>query len=256
MGETRTTTIRGTRRRTTYVLAFAALCAALVLVAVAIPSADASRAKVIGNTKHTPGPACPKGCKVIGRVTGFMTVADGKKRPYRAREDGKIVAWSVDLGKPSNTKKNPQRNNLGALFGNEQFGKQPTARIAVLKHKKKRSYKLLRQSPVMELGGVLGQKETFTLAKPLTVREGNIVAITSPTWTPNFHQRHLNASDNKWRASRRKDNCSPPDKPTEEQVRRFVRKSHAHQKVGTVHNYECLYSHARLLYWAYYVPTK
>lgn len=253
MGETRTST-RTARRRAVYALAFAALCTALV-AAVAIPSAVASKAKVIGHTKHTPGPSCPKGCKVIGRVTGFMTVADGKKQPYRAREDGKLVAWSVDLGKPTNTKKDPQRDNLGDLFGNKQFGKQPTARIAVLKHKKKLNYKLLRQSPVMTLGGVLGQKEIFTLDKPLTVRKGNIVAITSPTWTPNFHQRGLKASDNKWRASRKKNNCSPTSS-SPDAIRKFARDSHGHQNTGTTRDYECLYTHARLLYWAYYTPTK
>jgi len=250
MGETRTIT-QSPRRRGAYALAFAALCAGLVTAAIAIPSADASRAKVIGHTKHTPKAACPKHCKAIGRVTSFMTVADGRKQPFRVERDGKLVAWAVDLGKPDKA----QRNSFGGLFKNKEFGKQPTGRIAVIKHRNGRSYKLLRQSPVMKLGSTLGRKQIFTLDKPLTVRKGDIVAFTSPTWTPNFHQRHLKAEDNKWRASRRKANCVPKN-GTDTAIRRFARKSHAHQNVGEVRDYECLYSHARLLYWAYFVPKK
>jgi hypothetical protein len=253
MGETRTPT-QNARRRAGCILAFAALCATLV-AAIAISSAGASKAKVIGHTKHTPGATCPKRCKVIGRVTGFMTIADGRKKPFRIPRDGKLVAWAADLGKPVNTKDNPQRDNLGELFGNKEFGKRPTARIAVLRHKNGVRYELVRQSPTMELGGVLGRKEIFTLNKPLSVRKGDIVAISSPTWTPNFHQRHLEASDNQWRASRKKDNCVAKS-GTAKALRRFARNSHAHQKVGSVHDYECLYTHARLLYWAYFVPNK
>jgi hypothetical protein len=249
MGETRTTSAIP-RRRTPYVLAFGALCAALV-AGIAIPSASATKAKVIGSTKHTPGAVCPKRCKAIGRVTAFMTVADGKKHPFRVQRDGKLVAWAVDVGKPDKE----QRNSFGTLFQNKQFGKQPTGRIAVLKHKNGVSYKLRRQSPTVNLSGVSGRKQLFTLNKPLTVRKGDIVAFTSPTWTPNFHQRHLKPADNKWRSSRRKDNCVPKggNHPTDKQIHRFARNSHPHQSVGSVHPYECLYKHARILYWAYFV---
>lgn len=259
MGETRTTTPTG-RRRAAYVLAFAALCAALV-AASAIPIADASKAKVIGHTKSTPGPSCPNlkntnNCQVVGRVTGFMTRADGEKKPFRVSRDGKIVAWAVDLGKPTDKHNAGERTFFGDLFGNNQFGKQPTGRLAVLKHTKGVKYKLLRQSRTVELGGVLGRKQIFTLDKPLTVRKDNIVAFTSPTWTPNFAHKGLSLNRNKWRGSRRKDNCAPPDHPTKKQLRRFAKNSHAHQKTGTVHNYECLYSGGRILYWAYFVPKR
>lgn len=254
MGETRTT-IPSPRRHAAYALAFAALCAALV-TAVAIPIADASKARVIGHTKHTPRPACPDKkhpgrCRAIGRVTGFMKVADGKKHPFRVQRDGRLVAWAVDVSRPSKD----QRNVFGELFENKAFGKQPTGRIAVLKHKEKQSYKLLHQSPTVELGGVLGRKEIFTLDKPLTVRKGNVVAFTSPTWTPNFQQRHLSDTGDRWRASRKKDNCQPKN-GTDRAKRRFVRNSHAQQNVGSVRDYECLYTHGRILYWAYYVPNR
>jgi hypothetical protein len=261
MGDTRTTT-PSARRRAAYALAFAALCAALVTAAVAIPSAGASRAKVIGHTKHTPNPSCPNRksdgakCNVIGRVTGFMTVADGKKQPFRVAQDGKLVAWAVDLGRPTDKNSLNQRTYFGTLFENKEFGKKPTGRIAVIKHKKGREYKLLRQSPVVELGKLYGRKEIITLDKPLTVRKGNIVAFTSPTWTPNFTAIHLSSKGNKWRGSRKQGHCEPKDPTSDTSKRRFARKSHAHQNVGTTRDYECLYTGGRILYWAYYTPTK
>jgi hypothetical protein len=259
MGETMTTT-RSASHRGAYALAFAALCAVLV-AATAISSAGASTAKVIGHTKHTPGATCPnakhpKKCNVIGRVTGFMTVADGKQHPFRVEQDGKLVAWAVDLGRPTDKHGLNERTYFGTLFENKQFGSQPTGRIAVLKHKNGVSYKLLRQSPVVGLGNVLGRKQIFTLNKPLPVRKGSIVAFTSPTWTPNFTDIHLTNQDNKWRGSRKKDNCGPKDPTSDKSKRRFARNSHAHQKVGSIHTYECRYSGGRLLYWAYFVPKK
>jgi hypothetical protein len=241
-----------------YLLAFAALCAVLVAAASAIPSAGARSAKTIGKTKNTPAPACPTDtpqspCSVVGRATGFMTVADGKKHPFNVFKDGKIVAWAIDLSKPNKS----QRNFFVTLFKNKRYADAPTARIAVLKHagrKHRKSYKLVRQSPVVQLGGALGQKEVITLDKPLRVRKGQIVALTYPTWASNFAS-NVKSSDNQWRASRRSDNCAPK-KDTNAAKLRFARHSHAQQKVSSTHRYGCLYKGGRLLYWAYYVPDQ
>ena len=40
-------------------------------------------------------------------MTGYMTVAGGKKHPFNVFKDGKIVAWAIDLSKPADTKKAP-----------------------------------------------------------------------------------------------------------------------------------------------------
>jgi hypothetical protein len=257
MGETRTTTpVR--RRRAVYVAAFAVLCAALVTV-VGVTSAGASRAKVIGKTKHTPGPTCPKRCNGIGRVTGFMTEADGQKHPFNVFKDGKIVAFAVDLGKP----KKSQRSSLAGYFQNKQYGKAPTFRLSILKHvngKRSHDYKLVRQSPVVNVKSVLGRKQIFTLDKPLSVRKGQVVAMTSPTWVVNFfwwaRQQQSGIQNNKWRGSRQKGECQAKDPTDPKSVRRWARKSHPQQKVGSTHTYGCLYSGGRLLYWAYLVPNK
>ena len=241
----------GRRHRARHALAFAALCAALIGV-VAVSSAGAKQAKVLGKTRHTPPPDCPKDtaqhpCEGIGSVTGFPLVADGEKRPMNVRHDGKLVAWAIDASRP----KKSQRNFFSSLFKSSRYGKTPTARIAVIKHKGTTKYKLLRQSPVVKLSGALGHKQLFTLDRPLRVRKGQIVALTVPTWASNFAS-HISRHGNRWRGSRSRKNCSPNSSSISD-IRAFARKSRPQQKVGSVRGYGCDYTSARLLYWAYYV---
>ncbi len=113
-------------------------------------------------------------------------------------------------------------------------------------HKRKK-YRLLRQSPTVKLGSALGRKQIFTLDKPLRIRKGQVVAITIPTWASNF-ALNVSSADNQWRASRKKGQCNTSKIP-------IAKKSRPQQKVGSVRHYSCDYTAARLLYWAYYVPT-
>jgi hypothetical protein len=257
MANPKTSTTEATRRFR-QLLAFALLCAALV-AAIAIPTAGAVNAKVIGKTKNTPNASCPNkknqaNCQVVGRVTGFMTIADGKKHPFNVFKAGKIVAFAVDLSRPLNTKKYPQKSYFGQLFENKKYGKTPTARLAVIKKKGKKRYKLIRQGPVVKLGDALGQKRIYTLDQPLRVRKGQIVAMTYPTWAPNFASS-VSSSKNQWKGSRKKDNCAPKS-GLERDKRAFARNSHSQEKVDSVRRYGCQYTGGRLLYWAYFVPKK
>jgi hypothetical protein len=244
MGETRTTTPTG-KRRAAYALAFAALCAALV-TAIAIPSAGASRAKVIGHTKHTPNPACPKSCAAIGKVTGFMTKADGKKRPFRIAEDGTIVAWAIDLGRPSKS----DRNFFGDLFHKKKFGTHASGGIGILKRKDDHHYKLVKTSPMVDLQQSLGRKEIITLDKPLRVKKGQVVALTVPTWASAFAV-NLNTDKNAWRASRKPSRCNVGRKHLNN-----VKASRPQKKPRSIRKYGCVYTGTRLLYWAYFVPAR
>jgi hypothetical protein len=240
-GTTRATT--GRRAGARHLLAFGGLCALLVVLAVAISvPAGATNARVIGKTKHTPAPDCPKTpCNAIGSVTGFQLVADGKKRPFNVHKNGTIVAWAVDLARV--TKR--QRKFFGKFFETDKFHMSPTARLAVLKHKGKRKYKLLKQSPPVKLNGTLGQKQIFTLDKPLRVRKGQIIGLTVPTWAPAF-ATELSSSGDQWRSSRSRGKCN---------AERDIKNGRPQQKVGSIRNYGCDYKTARLLYWAYFVPS-
>ena len=69
-------------------------------------------------------------------------------------ENGRLVAWAIDLSRPNKS----QREFFGELFKSEPLGKKPTARIAVIKCQRRHDYKLLRQSPVVNLSGALGRR--------------------------------------------------------------------------------------------------
>lgn len=245
----KTTRSRTATRRAVTVLTFAVLCVGLT-AAIGISLAGAKKATIIGKTKDTPKPACPQDtsqnpCTSTGRVTGFMIKADGEKHPYNVFKTGKIVAWSIDLSKPTKD----QYDFFGTLFQNETFGKHPSARIAVIKNKGHHKYKLLKQSPAADLKPVLGRKQTFTLEKPLKVHRGQVVALSLPTWASAF-SRPVSASGNQWKASRRSKKCN-----VDRQHLQNAKASKAQQKVGSVRPYGCTYTGARLLYWAYLVPS-
>ena len=227
---------RITTRLTACLAAFAALA---VLIAVARP-ADAAR---LGQTARTPSPACPKSpCQALGRTTALQLVADGQRAPFKARKDGRIVGWALDLSKP--TKK--QRSFFGDFFQSNALGMRPVARVAVIKRKGDgRNYKLKRQSPVVDLTSSLGSYEVFTLSDPLRIRKGEFLAITVPTWMSAFAV-DLNRTSNIWRASRAKGACTSETD---------IKKGKAQQKVGSVREYGCDYSTARVLYWGFYKPS-
>jgi hypothetical protein len=227
------------RRRSAFALAFAALCA-LAVVAGSASQSGAASAKTLGNTKNTPNPSCPRNCLATGSVTAFQREANGKSNPFRVKEAGKLVAWAIDLSRPNKE----QREFFGKFFEHPSFGKAPTAGISVIKRTGGRKYKLKRHSEIVTLGSELGQKQTFTLASPLAIDKGDIVALTLPTWAPNF-RGGLNREKNAFRASRSSKKCSG---------NKNIKNGSPHRQVGSERVYGCDYQGSRLLYWAYYRP--
>jgi hypothetical protein len=218
-----------------------ALCVALALQGAS--PADAAKAKQIGKTPDTPNPLCPRSCSAIASVTGFQTAASGKKHPYRIREDGHIVAWSVDLGKPDKEAKEFFSEN----FKTNEFGGNPSARLAIVKPKGKAEYKLKSQSTAVALQSEYGRTPLFTLNDPLRVKEDDVVALTVPTWSPSFYASPSRRED-EWRGSRSPKRCS--DSLSD------ARASRPHEEVGSTRRYGCKFDTARLLYWAYFVPSR
>jgi len=232
------------------VAAFACLFAALVAI-VAPNAADSAplRVVVLGQTAETPPASCPgkivdsveiTPCRVEGHVTGFQAIAGGVPRPYEAPFDGKIVAWSITLAKPS-TVESPTTSNEVAFF-DEFLGKPSQARIGVLRpveDSKPPKYTLVRQSPLEVLNPYFGTTPIFALEHPLTVLKGQIVALTIPTWAPMFA---FNVEDdNTWRGSRLPEKCASKED---------IQEGNPQQGVGKVKTYGCYYSNARLLYTA------
>src|ERR1700742_3149379 len=162
------------RRRALLALAFA-ICLAAVF-AVLNPGAANSApltVTVLGQTAETPPASCPgkivnnvevTPCRVEGHVTGFQSIADGIARPYEAPYDGKIVAWSITLAKPSTTETETTTDEVA--FFNEFLGEPSEARTGMLKTVEATNppqYTLVRQSPLQVLNGYFGTTPVFAL---------------------------------------------------------------------------------------------
>jgi hypothetical protein len=235
-------------------LAAAAACLLAALVAAAASPGAVSlaaplRVVVLGQTPEAPSPSCPgkivKGveitpCRVEGHVSGFQTQAGGVSNPYEAPFEGKVVAWSITLSKPSTKDSATTTNEVG--FFDEFLGQPAEARIGVLRPvtgTNPPQYTLVRQSPLEVLNPYFGSTPIFALEHPLTVLQGQVVALTVPTWAPMFA---FNVEEeNTWRGSRLPKHCTSKED---------IQGGHPQQVVGKTKTYGCFYSNARLLYTA------
>lgn len=222
-------------------LAAASLLAALIVGATLLAplSADsqAPTYRVLGNTPDSPRPACPatqqRSCMSVGSVTVFQTEAGQVAAPYRVPFHGRLVSWSITLSRPTPSE----------IRGfNDFYGEPSMARIAVLRRVGKTRppiFKMVRQSPAQELRRFFGKKVHFALDRPLHVRRGHIIALTIPTWAPNWA---VNLSDrNAWRASRNRRQCADSD---------IQDHSRPQQRVRSNRQYGCYFTNTRFLYTA------
>jgi hypothetical protein len=239
-------------RRTRAPAAVGFACALALLIAAAWPgAADSAPARVVvlGQTNETPPASCPGKivnnvevvpCRVEGHVTGFQAIAGGVPRPYEVPFDGKIVAWSITLARPSRT--DTAKTTDEVAFFDEFLGRPSEARIGVLRPVEGSNppqYTLVRQSPLEVLNSYFGSTVIFALEHPLNVLQGQTVALTVPTWAPMFA---FNVSgENTWRGSRLPKHCSSKED---------IQGGHPQQGVGKTKTYGCYYSSARLLYTA------
>jgi hypothetical protein len=230
-----------------------ALAGALIALIVVVWPGTAGSAPlgvvVLGKTPTTPPASCPGKivnnvevipCRVEGHVTGFQAIAGGVNQPYEAPFDGKIVAWSITLARPSRADTATTTNEVS--FFDEFLGKPSQARIGVLRPVEGSDppkYTLVRQSPLEVLNPYFGSTPIFALDHPLSVLRGQIVALTVPTWAPMFA---FNVSDeDTWRGSRISGHCASKED---------IQGGHPQQGVGKIKTYGCYYSNARLLYTA------
>jgi hypothetical protein len=219
-------------------LAGAGLLGCLIVAALALMPGSASsaapKATVLGQTQTTPKAACPTSpCEAVGKVSGFQTRAGTIANPFVVPYNGKIVAWGMSLSKPKESQQS---------FFNNFYGSTPQARLGVVSQvpdKDPPRYELLRQSPIVVLTPYLGRTVTFALDQPLTVKKGDIISLTIPTWAPAFAVGLDDSSG--WRASRKAGACTKTDD---------IKQSRPQQKVGSNKQYGCFYKTARLLYTA------
>jgi hypothetical protein len=222
---------------------FVLLTSVLVAGLVALPSSASARIIELGTPADEASLNCPgtteNPCVAAVRMTGYQgRSSGGRKNPYYIRRDGHLVAFTLQLAKPTAEEVN---------FFNNNFGTPSTARISVLRRgdtrKTRLNHRLVAQSETFELDRYFGSKPTFVFERPIPVKKGNWIAITVPTWAP-LLSTNL-ARTNWWRSSRIKGSCEPP-----KSLRQF-----AMQELRDVGQFGCTYHGARLLYTATYVPS-
>jgi hypothetical protein len=209
----------------------------VVLAALGLaPSAHARVVELGADVDPAARASCPESCQGLGFVSGYMGNSGKGSNPFTVRRDGKIVAFTVGLGKPDDNQ---------VKFFQDLYGGPPSVRLSILRkgttRKTRLTHRLLRQSPVIRVDHYFGSSPTFALDDPLKVSKGNIVALTVPTWAPAFAVGLPRT--NWWRSSRSKGQCGN------------VSQRAAQQSVGGLRVYGCTYREgARLMYTATYIP--
>jgi hypothetical protein len=201
------------------------------VVALVLPAAASAQIIELGRSEQSlPTPSCPADpCQAVTRTTAFQVTTGGKAGSglFIAKQPGRIVAFTIRLGNPSQAQVD---------FFNANFGGAPQARISILRAPTKGySYRLTGQSEMIDLSGYLGRQTQFPLLRSLNVNKGYIVALTTPTWLPAISLGLDNG--NAWRSSRLDTDCDKQPPPASMQMR-----------LGSLRDYRCLYRTARITY--------
>ena len=203
-------------------------CAALaaLLVTVVAPAAASARVIELGAFDKRPKPACPgANCFAVSRTTGYQGKVDGDHNVMQAPKDGRIVAWTIYLSKPSKKQID---------FFETTLGGEPSAGITVFEPGKKYAHTIVASSPIMRLTDYLGERVQFPLERSIPIEKGQWVALTVPTWAPALEISQPGGTS--WRASRAKGSCNDTTTQT------------AQTSVGRTTTFGCQYRTARLTY--------
>jgi hypothetical protein len=217
------------------------LIPALAVAALALPAAADARVIELGAGATPPAASnCPNDpCVAAYQVTAYQGRSGSLENPFVVPRAGKIVAFSVTLGKLTPTQ---------IEFFDGRFGEDPQVQLSILRRSttkgKKGNHRLMRQSEVYDVSRYLGSTPTFALDEPLRVGKDARVAITIPTWAPLLDTVDLARSD-WWRASRAEDECGKDDELSPPSVQ---------NELTEIVDYQCTYFNSRLLYTATYIP--
>lgn len=208
-----------------------------VTAAAALP-AVASAATEVGAVSDGKAPRCPDSCSVITRTTGLPTSVNGNKNVYTVPADGRIVAWSANLGKPST-------KDAAAL--EKQLGRSK-AQLSVVRRAKSVAGQTTAAGPAKTLDPYFGGTVTFPLPRTLAVKKGDVIALTVSSWAPVLVQGY--GTNTSWRASRPKGKCGGTSASDRQDF--YTDTTLATGKSGT---FNCLYQSERLGFSATFVPN-
>jgi hypothetical protein len=200
----------------------------LAVAALVAPATAAAAIVEVGKIATEHAPSCPSSpCLAVSRTTGYQAKVGTERGLFVVPQDGKIVAWTITLGRPG-----PRQTR----FFEEMLGGAASARITILRPGRRLFSRVTGQSPLQRLAPYFGQTVQFPLGRALNVRRGYLVALTVPTWAPALAVGLAN--DTSWRASRARADCQDTQSQT------------AQQRLGNLAQYRCLYRTARLTYSA------
>ncbi len=206
---------------------------AAVAASLAVPAVAANSViKELGEFDSTVKGGCPaKPCFAFSRTTGYQAKVGDTRSPMIAPADGRIVAFTVSLGKPG--------KKQTAYFKSREGG-NPSLQITILNAPKKLRSRAVANSDAVNPAPYFGTTATFALAKSLPIKKGQIVALTSTTWAPVMQVNQ--AATTSWRASRNKGTCDDITTQT------------AQTTTNQLARYYCLYKTVRLTYSATFIP--
>ena len=167
-------------------------------VAASLLGAVSASARVVEVGRTDASPTCPANpCMAVSRTTGYQARVGVSRTAYVFPARGRIVAWSINLGRPSADQ---------IAFFDKNLGGPSRARITVLRTGKDRFARVVAQSPSIRLSRYFGQTVQFPLRRSLPVRKGYVLGLTVPTWAPALTP--LLSDGSAWRASRSARRCS------------------------------------------------
>jgi hypothetical protein len=200
--------------------------AGALLAALACAAPASARIIEVGATATEATPSCPSApCYAVSRTTGYQAKVVDSRSAYVVPRNGKIVAWTISLGSPDERQIEFFDGNFGAS----------SAGLTILRRGKRLFHQVIGRTPVQQLQPYFGQTVQFPLDRSISVKRGQVVALTVPTWAPALTQTLDDGSS--WRASRAKNRCNDTDSQT------------AQTQDGDRTQYRCLYR-ARLTYTA------
>ncbi len=178
------------------------LAAAALLLSAALPAVASAKITELGALADglrgsCPGDARDDSCQALTRATAYQAKVGPDRTLYQAPADGRIVAWTLALGKPG-----PKQTT----FFQERYGGIPQATVVVLDNGKHLSRTVVAKGPLMKLTDYFGQVVQFPLERSLPIKKGQYVGLTVPTWAPVL-QLYL-GSDTSWRSSRSQTGCN------------------------------------------------
>ena len=139
----------------------------LAVTALAVVPGGASAAKIteVGTVTDGKAPRCPDACSVVTRTTALPTSVDGNRNVYVVPSDGRIVAWSITLGTPSDDDRKALEKQLG----------RASAGLVVLRRGKSVAGSAVAGSSVKKLDPYFGGETTFALPQSIAVKKGDVV---------------------------------------------------------------------------------